>query len=213
MNRAVVGAFAVLGVVAVAVAIWTRGEEVSPTPLPTTAPAFTEFVFTAGTVAGFVVDEELRGSPNVVVGISEAVSGRFTVDLSDPSSVRLGEIRVDARAFDTGSALRDMALRRLILDTETYPYISFVPIDVGEVRVSGSGDTVEAVVIGTLTVRDVTRPVSVTVSATVEGDRLVGEAVGVVSRSEFGLRIPSVRGVANVSDVVEVYVEFVAEPP
>jgi len=213
VRRILVGAVVALGVAlgGGALGLFGGGGE-SSSPAPTVAPVggdgLVQFVFTSETVAGFVVTEELRGSPNVVVGISDRVVGRVAVDPSDPASVRLGEILVDARAFDTGSGLRDRALRGLILETDAFPFIVFTPTRVEELETPAEGVT--ATVVGDLTVRGVTRPVSFAVTVALEGDRLVGSAEATVSRSDFGVEIPSGRGVANVTDTVELFIEFVA---
>ena len=65
---------------------------------------------------------------------------------------------------------------------------------------------------GTLTVRDVSRPVTfdVSISATDDGYLVTGSAD--VLRSEFGLVIPRVAHVAEVADEVELQLEFYFAP-
>lgn len=187
---------------------------VTAVPFEDAAPAGAqEFVLTGDTVASFALDEELRGSPQTVVGTSDRVVGRIRVDPADPATAQIGEITVDARAFTTDSALRDRAIRGRILDTDAFEFVTFRPE-----RIEGldgpvtPGGEVSFTVSGDLTIRDVTRPVTFEVAVTFDGERLTGEAVAQVSRSDFGLVIPSVRGVANVTDQVEIALDFVAEP-
>lgn len=61
------------------------------------------------------------------------------------------------------------------------------------------------------TIRNITQPVSFEVVASVPSKtELSGRATTTVEREAFGLRIPQVRDVANVEDVVELTIEFVA---
>ena len=62
-----------------------------------------------------------------------------------------------------------------------------------------------------LTVRDVTQPVVFDVTATVDSlSQLSGTATTSVLRSDYGLEIPNVPSVANVSEEVQLEIDFVA---
>lgn len=64
---------------------------------------------------------------------------------------------------------------------------------------------------GNLTIRDVTRQVTFSVTVTLTGpDRIERQAVTDVTRSDFELVIPSVAQVANVTDEVVLTLDFVA---
>ena len=64
---------------------------------------------------------------------------------------------------------------------------------------------------GDLTIRDTTRSVTFEVTLTVQSaDRLSGSATATIERSEFGLSIPSVPQVAEVSNEVILEVDFIA---
>jgi polyisoprenoid-binding protein YceI len=65
--------------------------------------------------------------------------------------------------------------------------------------------------VGDLTIRDVTLPVVFDVTATVDSmGQVSGAAVAVIERSDYGLVIPSVPLVANVSEAVQLEIDFVA---
>lgn len=167
-----------------------------------------------GTRAVFELDEELRGQPKHVVAETPDVVGQVEVNLADAGESRIGEILINARTFTTDSGLRDRAIRGPILDAGTHEFIRFAPTALvgleGPVEV---GETVEFQVEGDLSIRDVTRPVTFDVTATlVAEDRLEGVATTTVLRSDFGLQIPNVASVANVTDEVVLTLEFVAVP-
>ncbi len=220
MRRRLVVAAVVFGLVLAAGAWWLFGagglQPSGTVAAPVTGdvdPGQVEYVLVEPTVASFILSEELRGSPQVVVGTSDAVVGRVLVDPIDPAASRIGEIRINARAFTTDSALRDRALRGRILQSDTFEFVTFVPTRIeGLVGPVEPGDDVSFTVIGDLTIGGVTREVPFDVTLTFGGDRLEGEAVAHVLRSDFGLQIPSVPNVANVGDQVEIVLDFVAVP-
>jgi polyisoprenoid-binding protein YceI len=179
---------------------------------PTDA-APTTFELTGESTATFRIDEELRGSPTTVVGTSNIVLGQIQIDRADLSNSRIGEILINARAFETDASLRNRAIRGPILDTEAFEFISFNPTSIEGLEGSaGVGDELSFTVSGDLTIRDVTQPVTFDVTATLTSDTSIsGSASTVVERGPFELVIPSVPTVANVSEEVPLELDFVAE--
>jgi len=165
--------------------------------------------------AGFQIDEELQGQPNQVIGLTDQVAGQVNVDPSDLSSAQLSDIVVNARTFVTDSERRDRAIRGpVILDSASDEH-ELITLEVTSVDgLAGSanvGDTVDFSLIGDLTVKGMTSPVTFAVSVTfVDEDTIQGTATAEVTRSQFGIGIPSVPGVANVADDVLLRLEFVA---
>lgn len=234
MNRAFAIAAAVIAVVVLGAAAWfySQGDsepttDVTAPPITTTtsgtattpdqpdaettAPATFELTDAAAT---FTLTEELRGQPATVVGTSDIVVGQIELDRADLSETRIGTILVNARAFATDSSLRNRAVRGPILDTDAFEFIEFAPTSIeglsGPARV---GEELSFTVIGDLTVRDVTNEVAFDVTATlIDESTLEGTATTVVSREAFGLTIPSVPTVANVSDEVTLELSFTASP-
>ena len=73
------------------------------------------------------------------------------------------------------------------------------------------GETITFDVSGDLTVVDVTRTVTFTVEVTLDSEtQISGSAAVNVLRSDFGLTIPDVPSVANVTDDVDLSLQFVA---
>lgn len=237
MRRVLLGLLITVLVVAAGVVAWffwaSRGGEsaaVTAPPLETTtvlttaspdaagrtAPTSgaTVFELTEGSTVRFEIDEELRGQPNHVVATNPEVAGQIEVDTDDLSQSRIGTIVVDAGSFETDSGLRDRAIRGPILDAQTNEVITFEPTAVeGLSGATAVGEPVTFTVTGDLTIREVSVPVTFEVTGTlVAPDRLEGTATATVNRTDFGLEIPSVPSVANVSEEVLIALDFVAVP-
>lgn len=157
-----------------------------------TAPA--TFELTDESVATFRIDEELRGSSTTVVGTSNIVLGQIQIDRTDLSNSRIGEILVNARAFETDASLRNRTIRGPILDTETFEFISFAPPSIDGLEGSANvGDELAFTVAGDLPIRDVTQRVSFDVTAIlISNTTLTGTASTVVEKGPFAIVIPSV---------------------
>lgn len=168
---------------------------------------------TEESTATFTLGELLRGEPKTVVGTATAVAGQVEIALDDLAGSRIGEILVNARTFATDSSFRDRAVRGPILDTDAFEFISFTPTAIeGLSGAAAVGETLTFRVAGDLRIRDVSAPVVFEVTATLAAEgRLEGSATAEVLRSTFGLEIPSVASVADVTDEVTITLDFVAE--
>jgi polyisoprenoid-binding protein YceI len=162
--------------------------------------------------ARFIIDEELRGAPKTVVGVTNEVSGEIQVDPTEPAAAVIGPIQIAAGNLTTDNDFRNRAIRTAILQTAQYEFITFAPTDVsGLPEVVSVGDSFDIQVSGDLTIRDITLPVTFDVTITVVSDSsLEGSARTVIERSDFNLTIPSVPQVANVSEQVGLEFDFLA---
>lgn len=108
-----------------------------------------------------------------------------TADVADPVTGSDLHVEIDATSFETGNAQRDAAVRsERFLDTGRYPVMTF--------RAGGTDGTTLA---GTLTVRDVARPVTLTIErADVSPSSFTVHATTRVDRTEFG--VTAARGLA-----------------
>lgn len=114
-------------------------------------------------------------------------AGTAHLDAGNPPASSV-ELRIKTATVDTGVADRDAHLRSAdFLDVETYPELTFVSTGVGQL----DEDTYR--VTGDLTIKDVTRPVSVDFTLTGSardpwGQVRVGfEGALVIRRSDWGL--------------------------
>lgn len=125
---------------------------------------------------------------STVRGRLGTVDGTLTFDPDNPQASQV-EVEIDAASIDTGIEDRDNHLRSPdFLDVEKYPTITFKSTNV-EVTGDNKGK-----VTGDLTIRDVTRPVTLNVTFLgqsvnpMDGSQTVGfEAKTSIDREDWGL--------------------------
>jgi polyisoprenoid-binding protein YceI len=116
-----------------------------------------------------------------------------SVDIAEPLADAAVHAEIDAASFSTGNAQRDQTVRSArFLDAGRFPVISFRSCG----DLSADGGTMGGTMGGTLTVRDVSRPVSLAIGAvTTDGRSFTASATVRVDRTEFGLT--AMRGLAG----------------
>jgi polyisoprenoid-binding protein YceI len=169
-------------------------------------------ISSADSLVSFELDEDLRSNRVTVVGTTDQVAGELAVDFSDLSQTQVGVIQINARTLVTDNSNRNRAMQNEILDTGSYEFITFNPTSVTGLPESVVvGDTITFIIEGDLTIRDVTLPVTFSVEATaVSATQISGSAETSIVRSDYGLSIPSVPGVANVDEEVTLSIYFAA---
>jgi polyisoprenoid-binding protein YceI len=113
-------------------------------------------------------------------------SGEAVVDTAEPAASKVG-VTIQAASVDTGVADRDGHLRSAdFFDAESYPEITFV-----STRVERDGD--DWAITGDLTIKDVTKPITIDFEATGSakdpfGNLRIGfEGKATLSRKDWGL--------------------------
>ena len=162
----------------------------------------------------FSLGEDLFGQPNEVIGRTNQVAGDLIVDLTNPAASELGTIRINARTLQTDNEFRNRAIRGQILQSaqDQFEFAEFRPSALSGLPDSVAvSDTFSFQVEGELQVRDISQPTTWDAQATlVSEDRIEGTATTTVTRTQYGLEIPSVPSVANVTDEVTLTITFVA---
>ncbi len=135
-----------------------------------------------------------------ITGTATGISGTVSFDPANPAATR-GRIRLEAATLTVGNPVMTDHLRGANwLDAATYPEITFEAKSLRNVRTQGAQTTGD--VDGALTVRGVTRDVTVPVTFThlpdklgarvgdpkVKGDLLVLRAAFEINRSDFGIQ-------------------------
>lgn len=165
--------------------------------------------------ASFELGEVLRGNPQQVVGTTDQVAGQFAVDVSDLSTVEFSDIVINARTFVTNSSTRDRQIRGPVIlnsASDEHEFITFTVTSFEGLSGSASvGDTFEFTITGDLTIRDTTARATFDVSVTLADESTIeGTATTEVLRDDFGIGIPSVSSVADVTNEVTLSLVFVA---
>ena len=172
-------------------------------------------IVAAESQATFTLEEDLRGARTTVIGATNEIAGKINVNLADPRASSIGTIIINARTLETDNSFRNRALRSQILKSaqDAYEFIVFEPQELSNVSADSIavGETITFDVSGDLTVVDVTRTVTFTVEVTLDSEtQISGSAAVNVLRSDFSLTIPDVPSVANVTDDVDLSLQFVA---
>jgi polyisoprenoid-binding protein YceI len=188
---------------------------------PIQAVALTQTSATANTTytiaqsssqATFTIDEVLNGSPKTVVGTTDQVAGQIAVNPTAPGTAQLGTITIDARTLSTDSDQRNNAIKNMILKTNDNEYITFVPTTItGLPESATAGQSYSFQVVGQLSIAGQTHEATfaVTVTPTADG-QLQGTATTTIKYADWGVTIPSVPFVTDVSDSVILALNFVA---
>ena len=85
----------------------------------------------AQTTASYSVFENLiiQNKPNNdAVGTTHAVQGSFKAQTGSSPAIEGMNIQIDLRTLQTDSAMRDNYVRKNSLQTDTYPYVTFVSV-------------------------------------------------------------------------------------
>jgi polyisoprenoid-binding protein YceI len=111
-----------------------------------------------------------------------------TADIAEPRADSAIHAEIDAASFRTPNPVRNQSVRSArFLDADRFPVISF-----RDGRVCADGSTVS----GTLTVRDISRPVSLAIGQlSTAGPSFTASATVRVDRTEFG--VTAMRGLAG----------------
>lgn len=162
----------------------------------------------------FTLQEDLRGNRVTVVSTTNEVAGDILINTESPELSTIGAIRINLRTLETDSSSRDRMTRSQILKSgqDEYEFTEFVPTNIEglptEVTV---GQPFTFQVTGDLPLVDTTQSVTFEVTVTpISETEIQGVGVTTVRRSDYDLNIPNVRNVANVTDEVELRIEFSA---
>jgi polyisoprenoid-binding protein YceI len=155
---------------------------------------------TAGSEAGYRVPEVLNGQDAEAVGRTTKVTGQVTIT---GTKVTTATFSVDMASVASDESRRDNQFRNRIMDVGTHPTSTFVlsaPIELGTAATDGR-TTAEAT--GRLTLKGVTREVSLTVEAQRDGATVKVAGSIPVTFSDYGIANPSA-GPARVGNEGEV---------
>ena len=168
-----------------------------------------------GSEVRYRVREQLVGLsfPNDAVGATSAVEGAIVFDAQGRLVPGQSRVTVDLRTLRSDEPRRDNYLRRNTLETERYPTVTFLPAEArGLPAPLPASGTVPFELAGDLTVKDVTRRVGWSATASFEGPRVTVRARTAFRFGDFGLRIPRVSVVLSVDDDIKLEADLVLRP-
>ena len=144
--------------------------------------------------AVFDVDASQSYAGFTLGATGHTVHGKFNVKSGsirfDPATgAASGEIVVDATSGDSGSGARDKRMHQNVLESKTFPEISFVPAKVrGTVTASGES---KVEIDGTFTIHGDSHPLTASAVVTASGERLQAKVHFVVPYVSWGMKNPS----------------------
>jgi polyisoprenoid-binding protein YceI len=164
--------------------------------------------------ARFIIQEDLFGQPNEVVGRTDQVAGDVLINPANPARAELCAVQINLRTILTDNEFRNRAIRGQILQSaqDEFEFSEFTPTEItGLPETITQGEPVTFQITGNLRVRHIVGRVTFDATATLVSDtRLEGSASTTVTRTQYELTIPSAPGVANVSEEVGLEIDFVA---
>ncbi len=217
----------------------TDSVAVAPTTAATTAPAVTTAAsksdaVTAGGLrtfvivpeqskASYLVDEEffagalaklgINAGKAKVVGSTQAIAGQLQLNL-DNLAAALGDntFTVQMNTLVTNQPPRDKWIREDGPKFNAHPVASFKATAIqGAPTAYTDGQEVNFKLVGDLTVREQTKPVTFDVKAKLAGDTLTGVATTQLRLSDFGIDPPNFANTLTVADPFGIEVQFTAK--
>jgi polyisoprenoid-binding protein YceI len=167
----------------------------------------------AQTEASYSVQEQFlnRDLPSQAIGKTNAVTGAFQFTTDGTPTGQVTNITVDLRTLTSDESRRDQRIRSQWLESDTYPFATFISTGVTGVPDSYTeGQKISFKLTGNMTIHAVTKPVTFDVTGTLAGDTVTGTATTQILMKDFGFDPPSVAGILTVKDGVTVTVDFTA---
>lgn len=227
MNRKIFGILIVVLIGAIALLRYTGGNTDAATvaPIPTnaasastSAPALAGLhlvVAPTGNEARYRIREQLVrvDLPNDAVGKTTGVTGGLGVGPDGKIIPSESKFVVDVSGLKSDRDRRDGFVRGRVLETDQYPTVEFVPTGfVGLPKTLPTSGTHTFDVVGNLTVRGVTRPVTWHVTAEPKNGQVVGSAATQFTFSDFNIAQPRVPVVLSVADTIKLEYDFTLVP-
>lgn len=161
--------------------------------------------------ARYRVREQLAGVsfPSDAVGATQAFTGTIVGKTDGTILSDQSKFQVDLRTLKSDEGVRDNFISRSVLETSRYPYATFVPTSAPglPLKLPASGQLAFQL-IGNLTIRDVTKPVTWDVSGTVTGNTATGTATTTFTFEDLNLTPPHVARVLSIVDSIRLELDL-----
>lgn len=196
----------------------TAAPAAQPTAAPAAEPAAsgmrTFVIVPDQSTASYEVQEKFlnRAAPNKAIGTTKAVEGELQLSLDGQPTGQVSTITVDLRQLTSDSSRRDSRIRSEWLESDKYPFATFTSTEVQGAPASyADGQEVSFKLVGNMTIREITKPVTFDVVGKLQGDTITGTATTQLLMKDFGFDPPNIAGILTVEDGVTVTVTFTAK--
>lgn len=184
------------------------------TPIPSTGLSTFQIV-PDQTTASYSVYENLifQNKPNNdAVGTTHPVSGSFKIRSGASPLVAGMNIQVDLRTLQSDSFRRDGYIQQNSLQTDIYPYATFVSVSTQGLPASYTdGQTVHFQLTGNLTMHGKTNKEVFDVQGKVVGNTITGTATSTIYMTDFGIQPPNLANIAIAQNKVLITLTFTAK--
>jgi polyisoprenoid-binding protein YceI len=184
------------------------------TPIPSTGLTTFQIV-PAQTTASYSVYEDLiiQSKPNNdAIGTTHSVQGSFKIREGDSPLVAGMNIQVDLRTLQSDATMRDHYIQRNTLETDTYPYATFVSVSTEGLPANYTdGQTIHFQLIGNLTMHGKTNKETFDVQGKVVGNTINGTATSTIYMTDFGIQPPDLANIAMAQHKVVMTLNFTAK--
>ena len=158
--------------------------------------------------ACYIAHEQLVGRklPNQTVGSTRAVAGAIVLDGSNSVKADQSKLVLTLTSFESDDGQRDGAVSRMF---RTAPSAEFVVRQVsGLPSAFPNSGTVKFQLVGDMTIKGVTKPVTWDVDAQFDGGSVNGSATTAIKFSDFGMPTPKTALVLSVEDTLGLRIDF-----
>ncbi|MBX3051392.1 MAG: YceI family protein [Caldilineaceae bacterium] len=195
----------------------------APAPVPAAAEGFRTFaVVSEESTASYLVNEEffadalrkynIAVGKGVTIGSTQTVQGFLQLDLAGEQPLGENRFVVDLTGLTSDQSLRDGWLRDNALESNQFPEAVFVASSIaGAPENYTEGDEATFQLVGELTVRSISLPVTFDVTATLSRDTIRGVAEANVKMSDFGVTPPNFANTLVVTDLFTIRMELTAK--
>jgi polyisoprenoid-binding protein YceI len=172
-------------------------------------------IMPAQTTASYSVYENLvfQNKPNNdAIGSTHSVQGSFHIRAGASAFVAAMNIQVDLRTLQSDSSRRDSFIQQNSLQTDSYPYATFVSVSTQGLPASYSdGQSVHFQLTGNLTMHGKTNKEVFDVQGKVVGKTITGTATSTIYMTDFGIQPPNLANIAIAQNKVVITLTFTAQ--
>lgn len=165
--------------------------------------------------ASYAVHEDLvlNNLPNnVAIGRTSAVQGTFRIRMGSSPVIAAMQIMVDLRTLKSDIGQRDYYVRRDYLESDTYPYATFISTCAQGLPMQyQDGQVIHFQITGNLTVHGKTNKEVFAVQGKVVGNTITGTATSTVYMTDFGIQPPNLAYIAIAQNKVLITITFTAQ--
>lgn len=163
--------------------------------------------------ARYRVREQLAGVslPSDAIGKTNAISGQIVGKMDGSIVPADSKFVVDVTTLRSDQGMRDGFIQRTPLQTSQYPNVTFVPTSApGLPLIVPDSGSASFQLVGDLTIRDVTKPVTWQATCKVESNRTDGtcSATTTFTFEDFNLEQPRVGRVLSIDDKITLEIDL-----